>query len=111
MPDELLRLIHTNVRTSLPDEREGVAIYEERLHREGVARGRVRADPPVRRWQMLGFRTLNAFLAHVRAERRREDAARLSALARSLPEWKLYGFPSSREFKRARRDAIETAPD
>jgi hypothetical protein len=98
LPDELLRVIHGFVRVSLPEERDGVERFRERLERQAQERKERGAEPPARLWQLLRFSCLNEFIAERRLQRDRERA-------RDAPDWVLFGFKSNKAYKTARKRA------
>lgn len=109
LDDHVLCAIHRNVVSSIPEERNGMEAFEERSEREFMARVEARAENPVRLWQLLGFKTLNGFLAHRHQERIEEQARFDRSLQRELPEFVLFGYECQRQYKAAARRARRAA--
>jgi hypothetical protein len=90
--------IHRFVMSSCPEERNGMQAFEERMEREDAARENAGAERCVPLYKILGFSSLNGFLAHRKQEQRREEAEALKALQNELPEWVLFGYESEFEY-------------
>jgi hypothetical protein len=60
-------------------------------------------------WQMLGFQTLNGFIAHCHQERMAEQARFDLSLQKELPDFVLFGYECQRQYKAAARRAKRAA--
>ena len=100
LPDEILRVMHGAVRTSLHEERDGTEALMERLARQRQERHSHGVEPAVRLWQLLGFSSLNHYIIEKRLQQRLEEQAR-------VPEWVLFGFSSSRTFEQYRKLSVK----
>lgn len=109
LDDNLLCEIHRIVASSLPAERNGMEAFQERAERETAARKAVGAEKPVRMWQILGFQTLNGFIAHCHQERMEELARFDLSLQKQLPDFVLFGYESQHHYKTAARRARRAA--
>lgn len=109
LDDNLLCEIHRIVASSLPAERNGMEAFQERAERENAAREAAGAEKPVRMWQILGFQTLNGFIAHRHQERMAEQARFDLSLQKELPDFVLFGYECQRHYKAAARRARRAA--
>jgi hypothetical protein len=109
LDDHILSAVHRNVVSSTTEERSGMEAFEERREREFMARVEAGAENPVRLWQLLGFKTLNGFLAHRHQEHIEEQARFDLSLQRELPEFVLFGYACKRQYKAAARRARRAA--
>lgn len=98
LPEEVIREIH-RVVGSLPGEREGRLAFDDRKEREKASRKGANAEPLVRKWELLGFKSLLEFLDHVKVEQCYADASD----AQKQPEWVQFGFRSEKAFRKAVR--------
>jgi len=90
--------IHRFVMLSCPEERNGMEAFGERAEREQAARKNAGAERCVPLYKILGFSSLNGFLAHRNQEQRREEAEAIKALQNELPQWVLFGYDSEFEY-------------
>lgn len=103
IPEEAMLLIHTHVRHLHPGENEGFLAFSDRLERERRAMVRAGAEPPMPFHRLMGFRTFVGFVSHREHERRLEQAKNQRDAIEAMAQWELFGFSSSRAFKRAKR--------
>ena len=101
LDDDVMMKIHRFVMNSTSAEKAGLDAFNEKLEREEKARRDAGAERPVRMYQLLGFATLNGYLAHVHLERQAEA----KRAAKEIPEWVLFGYENRQAFLRARRAA------
>ena len=91
LPFELARLIHKQVMCH-GIERRACEIVLDRRDREKLARSKHGAESPTTFWRLLGFGSLEEFLAHKRWEMSQAEARKVSKLNASLPLWNAFGF-------------------
>lgn len=105
LDDNVLCKIHASVLSSLPEEREGLSALQDRAEREEAARVEVGAERAAKKWQLMGFKTLNGFLAHCHWERATEQARSIRLSLPDIPYFVLLGYDSEHEFISARRES------
>lgn len=103
LPDEAMIIIHEWVRKLHSGENAGHCAFVDMKDREAAAIRNARAEPPVSKYELLGFRTFAGFQAHVQQEERLAEARRLEQMQSSMAEWQKFGFPSRRAYNRHRR--------
>lgn len=97
--EDVLKILHEFISKSMPAEKEGITAYmdiQERKALERLSRGAERAIPF---YQIVGFRTLNGYHAHLAMEKKAEMDRELA----NIPEWLKFGYPDENSFTRAQR--------
>lgn len=92
--------IHEWVRKLHSGENSGYCAFMDMKDREDAAIRDAKAEPPMGRHQLLGFRTFSGFQAHVQEEKRLAEGRSLRKLQSSMPEWQKFGFESRSAYKR-----------
>ena len=101
LDDVVLQIIHDFVSKSMPAEKEGLEAFMERKEREEAARRQQGAEKPIPFYRIVGFRSLNGYLAHLAMEKKAEHDRETE----KVPEWLKFGFHDQLAFARARRAA------
>tara|TARA_B110000858_G_scaffold173118_1_gene204703 strand:- start:104 stop:448 length:345 start_codon:yes stop_codon:yes gene_type:complete len=100
IPEPAMFCIHKWVTKLHAGENSGYLAFVDMKDREKAAIRNAKADPPLTKHQLLGFKTFFGFQAHVQEEKRLEDGKRLRELQSSMPEWQKFGFESRGAYKR-----------
>ena len=100
IPEPAMFCIHRWVRKLHSGENSGYCAFVDMKDREDAAIRNAKADPPLAKHQLLGFKTYSGFQAHVNEEKRLMEGKRLRELQSSMPEWQKFGFDSHRAYKR-----------
>ena len=103
MNQDVMCKIHKMIMNSMPAEREGMLAFNEMLARQERARKSVNAEKFVPLYKILGFATLNGYIAHKQLERQAEQ----QRCFKKMDDWVLFGYPNREAFLRAQRKAVK----
>lgn len=103
LDEHVMCKIHNIIMNSLPAERDGMFAFNERLERQESARKSANAEKFLPLYKILGFETLNGYLAHKQMERQAEQQRCIM----KMDDWKLFGYPNREAFLRAQRRAVK----
>lgn len=100
--DDVLKILHEFISKSIPAEKAGIIAYMDMQERKALARLSRGAERVIPFYQIVGFRTLNGYHAHLAMEKKAELDRELA----NIPEWLKFGYPDEDSFTRAQRVAL-----